>query len=123
MARIVRLPGSGRWFTGGVVAYDEQIKFDLLRVTPGPVVTADAAMQMARGVRDLLGSDLGFSTTGEAGPVASEPTPVGTLFVGVADGALEKVVHTVLPGGPDEIREAAAGFVVDLLLEQIGAQG
>ena len=50
------------------MAYDRAVKFDLLDVTPGPVVTSEAAAQMATAVRRLLGADIGIATTGEAGP-------------------------------------------------------
>jgi nicotinamide-nucleotide amidase len=50
-SRLVDVPGSSKWFKGGIVAYDSEIKFDLLDVRPGPVVSEEAAMQMAEGVR------------------------------------------------------------------------
>ena len=52
-------PGASEWFKGGVVAYDSQVKFDLLGVPEGPVVSEAAAMAMADGVRRLLGADVG----------------------------------------------------------------
>ena len=65
MAQIVATPGSGDWFRGGVVAYDREVKFDVLGVERGPVVTSAAAAQMATAVRRLVGADLGLATTGE----------------------------------------------------------
>ena len=107
MARIVATPGAGDWFKGGLVAYDREVKSELLGIAPGPVVTSAAAQQMARSVRELLGADLGIATTGEAGPEPEEDVPVGTLFVGVADRDSVRVHHIVLSGGPDEIRASA----------------
>ena len=98
MAHIVATPGSGDWFKGGIVAYDREVKFHLLGVERGPVVTSAAAAQMAQGIRDMIGSDLGIATTGEAGPHAEEDMPVGTLFVAVADDYSVQVHHTVLTG-------------------------
>lgn len=120
MARIVATPGSGDWFRGGVVAYDSEVKFDLLGVVPGPVVTCAAAAQMAKAIRELLGSDLGIATTGEAGPHPEEDVPVGTLFVGVADGNAVRVHHIVLSGEPDEIRAAAAEMALLHLRRRAG---
>jgi nicotinamide mononucleotide (NMN) deamidase PncC len=60
------------------------VKFDLLDVDPGPVLTARAAEQMATGVRTLIRAEIGVSTTGVAGPDTEEGQPVGTLFVGIA---------------------------------------
>jgi PncC family amidohydrolase len=115
MARLVGMPGAGDWFRGGLVAYDEKVKFDLLGVTPGPVVTPEAAAEMARGARDLLGCRIGISTTGEAGPIPSESAPVGTIYVGLADGVSDRVFHTLLSGDPAQIRAAAVDFAVGCL--------
>jgi PncC family amidohydrolase len=120
MARIVATPGSGDWFRGGVVAYDREVKFDLLGVEPGPVVTSSVAAQMAGMVRKLAGADLGLSTTGEMGPMPEEDVPVGTLFVGVADGRTARVHHIVLSGGADHMREAAAEIALLHLRRRAG---
>ena len=98
MARIVATPGAGDWFKGGLVAYDKEVKSELLGVESGPVVTPAAAQQMARSVRELLGADLGIATTGEAGPDPEEDVPVGTLFVGVADRKSVRSPHRPLRG-------------------------
>lgn len=107
MAQIVATPGSGDWFKGGVVAYDRQVKFDLLDVTPGPVVTSEAAVQMATGVRRLIGADIGIATTGEAGPEPEEDVPVGTIYIAVVDPHSAQVHHLVFSGAPEEIRSKA----------------
>jgi PncC family amidohydrolase len=120
MARIVATPGSGEWFKGGVVAYAKEVKFDLLGLTPGPVVTATAAAQMASAIREMIGTDLGIATTGEAGPDPEEDVPVGTLFVGVADRNAVRVHHIVLSGDPDEIRASAAELALLHLRRRAG---
>jgi PncC family amidohydrolase len=120
MAQIVATPGSGDWFRGGVVAYDKEVKFDLLGVEPGPVVTSTAAARMANMVRRLVGADLGVATTGEMGPEPEEEVPVGTLFVGVADGQTARVHHMVLSGGPDQMRTAAAEIALLHLRRRAG---
>ena len=120
MARIVATPGAGDWFKGGLVAYDKEVKSELLGVKPGPVVTSAAAQQMARSVRELLGADLGIATTGEAGPDPEEDVPVGTLFVGVADRKSVRVHHIVLSGDPDEIRASAAELALLHLRRRAG---
>src|SRR6202035_5350359 len=75
-SRLVNVAGASSWFRGGVVAYDSQVKFDVLGVPEGPVVTAEAAEAMASGVRKLLGSDIGLSVTGVAGPEEQDgPAP------------------------------------------------
>jgi len=115
MARIVATPNSGDWFIGGLVAYQAAAKFDLLGVEPGPVVTARAAEQMAGGVRRLFRAGVGLSTTGVAGPETEEGVPVGTVFVGVADGRTSHSHRLTLEGDPDEIRELAVDFAIGRL--------
>ncbi|MEO7427919.1 MAG: competence/damage-inducible protein A, partial [Acidimicrobiales bacterium] len=97
-SRIVAVPGSSEWFRGGVVAYDSQVKQDVLGVPEGPVVSEAAAMAMADGVRRLLGADVGLSTTGVAGPAEQEGQPPGTVWLGLAIGDQVDAVHVRLPG-------------------------
>lgn len=115
MGRIVRTPDTGGWFKGGVVAYHSGSKQDLLQVPPGRVVTARTAHQMARGVRKLLGADVGIATTGVAGPESVEGQPVGTVFIGWSSADNSDVLCVKLDGDPDEIREQT----VDLACRQL----
>lgn len=117
MAKIVAIPGAGDWFHGGVVAYEAEVKFELLAVERGPVVTADAAIQMATGVRRLLGADLGLATTGVAGPDTEEGQPVGTVFLGLdVEGEGTEAVEFHFDGSPDQVREEAAGEALEMIL-------
>lgn len=116
-SRIVDVPGSSDWFRGGVVAYDSEIKFDVLGVRRGPVVSAECAEQMADGVRRLLGSDVGLSVTGVAGPAEQEGQPVGTAFLGIALGESVESIELHLGfgggGGRTRIRQFATISLLD----------
>ena len=112
-SRLVDVPGSSAWFKGGIVAYDREIKFDLLDVRRGPVVSEDAARQMAEGVRKRLGTDVGLSITGVAGPADQDGQPVGTVYFGLAIGDTVDVVHQRLPGDRPRIRQFAAISLLD----------
>ena len=114
-SRLVNVAGASAWFRGGVVSYASQVKFDLLGVTPGPVVTPEAAEAMARGVRTLLGADIGLSVTGVAGPDEQDGHRPGTVFVGVALG--DEVTHDALrlPGDRPRIRSYSAISALDVL--------
>ena len=114
--RIVDTPGSGEWFKGGLVAYDAAVKFRLLNVPEGPVITDQAAMAMARGARDLLEAGIGVAVTGVAGPDPEEGIPVGTVFLGISDEEGERAVELQLRGSPREIREAAAARALTEIL-------
>jgi PncC family amidohydrolase len=119
-SRFVSIPGSGDWFVGGVVAYDSRVKFGLLSVTPGPVINAEAALQMASGVKALLGTSIGVATTGVAGPQPEEGRAVGTVFIAIDDGELRLAVEHRLPGNPDRVRAAAAELAVRAAMEARG---
>jgi len=117
--RLVDVPGSSKWFKGGVVAYDSEIKFDLLKVPRGPVVSEVAAVQMADGVRQLLGADVGLSVTGVAGPAEQDGQPVGTVWFGIAIGDDVEAVHLRLPGDRPRIRQFATISLVDLARKRL----
>ncbi len=113
--RLCAVPGASATFVGGVVAYDPRVKFDLLGVPRGPVVTEEAAVAMAEGVRSVMGADIGLATTGVAGPDEAEGLPVGTVCLAVAsdDGAIATTVR--LPGDRERIRQFSAITLLDLL--------
>ena len=118
-SRLVEIPGSSTWFRGGVVAYDSEVKFDLLDVRRGPVVTEDAAKQMAVGVRRRIGADIGISTTGVAGPAEQEGKPPGTVWLGTAVGDKVEAVLVHLPGDRDRVRQMSVISLLDRLRKQL----
>lgn len=69
--------GASQWFLGGVIAYAKSVKFSLLGVDPGPVVTALCAHQMADGVARLTGADFTVALTGVGGPEEEEAQSPG----------------------------------------------
>ena len=120
-SRLVNVPGASEWFKGGVVAYDSEVKFSVLGVPRGPVVSAEAAKAMAEGVRELTGADVGLATTGVAGPDSQEGVAPGTVFMGVAGpgtGAPE-AVEGHLPGDRDRVRQFATISLLDLLRRRL----
>ena len=107
-SRLVGVPGASSWFRGGVVSYASDVKFDLLGVPRGPVVSAEAATAMARGVQSLLGADVALSVTGVAGPDEQDGQPVGTVFVGIAIGDYVEHHHLRQPGDRPRVRSYSA---------------
>jgi nicotinamide-nucleotide amidase len=120
-SRVVNVPGSSEWFRGGVVAYESQVKFDVLGVPEGPVISEEAAMAMAEGVRRVLGADVGASTTGVAGPAEQEGHPAGTVWLGTAVGDDATAVHVQLPGDRDRVRQLTVISLMDRLRRQLGS--
>jgi nicotinamide-nucleotide amidase len=115
-ARIVAVPGASAWFKGGVVAYAPDVKQRLLNVDPGPVVSADAAVAMAEGVRELLRTDVAIATTGVAGPEPVEGRRVGTAYVGYAlRGRPAQAVELSLVGDRERIRQSGTISAFDAL--------
>jgi nicotinamide-nucleotide amidase len=114
-SRLVNVAGASKWFRGGVVSYASQVKFDVLGVPEGPVVSADAAEAMAQGVRKLLGSDIGLSVTGVAGPEEQEGLVAGTVFVGIDTGEHVEHVELRLPGDRPRVRAYSAISALDAL--------
>ena len=87
---ITSVAGSSAYFKGSVVSYANEVKIKVLGVNPSDieargVVSETVVIQMAEGVRKLLGTDYAVSTSGIAGPDGGTPEkPVGTVWIGVA---------------------------------------
>jgi len=88
--RITDIPGSSMYFTMGIVAYSNESKISKLGVRAETLlkygaVSRQAAVEMARNIRRVAGSDIGLSVTGIAGPGGSTRTkPVGLVYIAVA---------------------------------------
>ncbi len=123
-ARMASVPGASDVFVGGVVAYDARVKFDVLGVPEGPVVTEEAAAAMAQGVRRLLGADVGVAATGVAGPAEQEGRPVGLVCLAVAVGGDGEVVSAEvrLPGQRNQVRDFSVITLLAMLRRELLAR-
>lgn len=74
------------WFAGGVVAYAERVKREVLGVTAESVLTPQCARELATGVADLLGAHVAVAVTGVGGPDPEEGLPPGTVYAAVRVG-------------------------------------
>lgn len=113
-------PNASVWFGGGIVAYQEPVKFDVLGVHEGPVVTRECAEQMARGARELLTADVAVSCTGVGGPDPSEGKPAGTVIIAVVTEHGVDVRELSLDGEPDEVLDQTTSECLALLEEVLG---
>jgi nicotinamide-nucleotide amidase len=104
-ARLTAIPGASAVFRGGIVSYASDVKFDVLGVSPGPVVSPEAAGQMAVGAARVLGADVGLALTGVAGPDEQDGQPVGTLHVGLAISGEVSTATFRLPGQREQMRQ------------------
>jgi nicotinamide-nucleotide amidase len=120
-ARLTRIPGSSNYFSGGVLCYSNKVKTDLCRVPEETLarhgaVSGETAEALARGVRLVLGSAIGLSVTGIAGPGGgSAEKPLGLIFVGLSDDNRTLHIRRILPGNRDAVRERAAFFALACL--------
>ena len=121
-SRLTNVIGASEWFRGGIVSYASEVKFDVLGVPEGPVVSEDAAKAMAVGARRVLGADVGLAFTGVAGPAEQDGQPPGTVFVGLAmPGSPPEGEATLLklPGDRERVRQFAAISGLDLLRKRL----
>ncbi|MEO6156941.1 MAG: nicotinamide-nucleotide amidohydrolase family protein, partial [Ilumatobacteraceae bacterium] len=119
--RITSVPGASDVFRGSVVSYASEVKFTLLGVPRGPVVSEAAAVAMAVGARRVLQADVAVSLTGVAGPAEQDDMPVGTLCVAVATPAGVSARTFTLPGQRDQMRQMSVITALDYLRRQLVA--
>lgn len=121
---ITDVPGASAVLKGGVCAYANDVKHGVLGVPQAYLdrygaVSRPVALTMARGVRELLHTDLGVGTTGIAGPASDDTEkPVGLVYVSLALPGGRYVVRELhLTGSRDEIRTETARLALALVLE------
>ena len=118
-ARLAETEGASKWFRGSIVCYDSKVKFDLLDVPEGPVVSAEAAEAMAQGARKRLEADVGISVTGVAGPTTQDDQPVGTVFMAVSlEGDVESA-EAHFAGDRQHIRQFSTISLLDMLRKRL----
>ncbi|MEO2083095.1 MAG: CinA family protein [Desulfurobacteriaceae bacterium] len=130
--RIVNVPGSSEYFMGGIIAYDNSVKMKLLNVKAETLlkygaVSKETAREMVLGVKKLLGTGCGISTTGIAGPAGGTPEkPVGLTYIGVSVGDRVEVFDFIFKDDdPDEVnrrnnrRRKAAKKAIKLLVSML----
>jgi PncC family amidohydrolase len=122
---LTAVPGSSGVVLGGVVAYHDDLKRQLLGVESGILerhgaVSAEAVEAMASGVRRLSGADVGLATTGIAGPGGATPSkPVGLAFVAAVDAERTMVREHRWQGERGSNRQASAQAALRLTLEML----
>lgn len=128
MSRLVEVAGASDVLTGGVVAYDTRIKREVLGVNAQDIYSQDCAAQMAIGVKEKLGSTIGLSTTGVAGPdpvtsvAGSYPANIhnpGEVFIGVCIGTDVVSQKFHLGGDRQRVREYTAITALNVLRNQL----
>ena len=120
---ITSVSGASAVFAGGIISYTNEVKNKVLGVpvetlnTLGPV-SAPVAQAMAQGARNVIGADVAVAVTGLAGPDGDEfGNPVGTVFIGYADGHTAFAREYHFEGDRAEVREQTIEAALALILE------
>ncbi len=117
-AAITGLPGSSEYFLGGIVAYSNAAKTNVLHIHPDTIKTKGAvseatASAMVRGAAAIFNADCAFSITGIAGPGGgTKDKPVGTVWFGFFVREAIQTEIVLFPGDRTAIREAAVDFAL-----------
>lgn len=124
-SRITDVPGSSEYFPGGVVAYAYEAKVELLGVSWDTLnakgaVSREAALEMARGVRQRLNADIALSVSGIAGPGGGTPEkPVGTTWIGLVTEETERAELFQFSGDREQNKLSAVEAALRLLLHYL----
>jgi nicotinamide-nucleotide amidase len=124
--RITSVPGASEVFRGSIVAYQQDIKQELLGVPSeliagSGIVSEPVAVAMAEGAAGILGVDVAIAVTGSAGPDPQDQ-PVGTMVVAVRTPEVTRVKTLGRPGGREQVRMStttAALHLTRMLLEGV----
>jgi len=123
--RLTNVAGSSDYFLGGVIAYAYDAKERLLGVEHNTLyehgaVSAETASEMAQGARKALGSDVGISVTGIAGPGGGMPgKPVGLTYIALSARDIERVEQFVWDGERDSNKILSADAALMMLKEYL----
>jgi PncC family amidohydrolase len=123
--RLTNVPGSSTYFLGGVVAYDNEVKLQLLGVRLDTIIKFGAVseacvVEMARGARQRMGAHLGLSVSGIAGPGGgTEEKPVGLVWIGLSSSQGEQALRLQLDGDRFAIKEKATDAAFQGMLEYL----
>ncbi|OGS34430.1 MAG: hypothetical protein A2293_16215 [Elusimicrobia bacterium RIFOXYB2_FULL_49_7] len=113
-SKLTSLAGSSGFFLGGVIAYSNGLKKNMLAVSDRIIkefgaVSEACACAMAKGIRQQTGADIGLSITGIAGPNGGTvDKPVGTVWIGLSDKKGERADSFFFFGNRNQIQERAA---------------
>jgi nicotinamide-nucleotide amidase len=126
---ITDVPGASDYFLQGVVSYSNQAKIDLLGVRKKTLerygaVSAETALEMARGIRDRAHADFGAAVTGIAGPSGGTPDkPVGTVHIAVVGPEGEWNKKYYFPFGRRRFKQITAATALDRLRRMLKGLG
>jgi nicotinamide-nucleotide amidase len=113
---ITSVEGSSQIFLGGIIAYQNEVKADVLGVDQKvidqhTVYSQEVALAMAKAVREKFGSTWAIATTGVAGPGPADGVASGTVWVAI-DGPVTQSLELSLSGGRESVRNATVATAI-----------
>ncbi|MCL6558707.1 MAG: competence/damage-inducible protein A, partial [Firmicutes bacterium] len=120
-ARLTDVPGSSGYMKGGVVAYSNDMKKDILGVPAQTLdlygaISKQTAVAMAEGVRGLAGSNLGLAVTGIAGPGGGTPAkPMGLVYISLVADDSNCCREYRFPGERFAVRQGTANAALNMV--------
>jgi PncC family amidohydrolase len=115
-AALAESPDASDWYAGGVTAYRSEVKFELLGVPVGPVISETAARAMAAGVARLTRATHAVAVTGVGGPDPQEGLHPGTVWLGLYANGTTTARRLRLPGDPPAVCRGTVQAALDALL-------
>lgn len=118
---LTALPRASSYFASGVVCYNDEIKTQILGIDPAWIaqytaVSPEVASAMAEGVARLMQCEVGVSTTGYLGPMASiDSTAIGTVYVGLYGWGRNQVHRLSLSGTREQMAQIGAEQAIEYL--------
>jgi PncC family amidohydrolase len=125
---LTSVPGSSTYYVGGVVSYAYDAKVRLLGVSWDKLeahgaVSQEVVLEMAGGIREVMGSDVGLSVTGIAGPSGGTPEkPVGLTWIGLSAPDGEWARQMIAQGDRAENKQQAAQQALQMLHDYLQNQ-
>ena len=123
-ASLTQIPGASAVFKGGIIAYRDEIKRQVLKVDPALItkftsISEPVAQSMATNIREIMNTDIGIATTGVAGPDKSDGFAPGIVFVAISIGDHKICQKLELVGDRTQIRDQSVNEIFKLTLSQL----
>jgi nicotinamide-nucleotide amidase len=123
--RITSVPGSSRYFLGGAVVYDNDLKSGFadvpkLLIAEHGAVSKQVALALADGIRKRCKASIGVGITGIAGPGGGTPEkPVGLVYIAVNDGNKPEAIERRFTGDRERVRQFATQLALDMIRRKL----
>ena len=118
-SRLTDIPGSSQAFLGSIVSYANTVKYEILNVPEGPVVSEQAVLSMAKGVCEVLGADVSVAVTGVAGPEPQEGNQPGLVWIGTSVDGVAEAAKVQFPYDRTMARQLTVITALDLLRRRL----